>query len=164
MNLRPLPVRPLAVAAAAAIAVAGSGALVTDIGPWYASLAKPSWQPPDLAFGPVWTLIFTLCAIAGAIAWRDAGTRSLRRGLVVLFALNGVLNVLWTALYFRLQRPDWALVEVAFLWLSVLALVVFLARISYAASALLVPYLAWVGVAAGLNYQTVRLNGPFNGL
>jgi tryptophan-rich sensory protein len=78
-----------------------------------------------------------------------------------LFAANALLNILWSALYFKLQRPDWALYEVGLLWLSILALIVGLWRISRWASLLLLPYAVWVAIAAALNLATVRLNGPF---
>jgi tryptophan-rich sensory protein len=152
---------PVLVAAGAAILVASVGATMTDIGPWYQGLAKPSWQPPDWLFGPAWTLIFALAALSAVTAWRDAPDQASREWMVGLFAVNGVLNILWSALFFRLQRPDWALVEVAFLWLSVLALILVLRRYSRTAALLLVPYLAWVAFAAVLNLAVVRLNAPF---
>ena len=96
--------RPIAVAALAAIFVAVMGATITDLGPWYQQLTKPSWQPPDWLFGPAWTLIFALAALSAVEAWRSASGSS--RGLLVgLFCLNGFLNVLWSLLFFRLQRP-----------------------------------------------------------
>jgi translocator protein len=152
---------PVMVAAASVAAVAALGGLATDIGPWYASLAQPSWKPPDAAFGAIWTAVYTLTAAAGVFAWRNASTDLVRRRILMLFAANGALNVLWTVLYFALKRPDWALVEVVPLWLSVLALVLVLRPVSRLASSLLLPYLAWVGIAAFLNLETVRLNGPF---
>ncbi|RIA56710.1 TspO/MBR family protein [Dichotomicrobium thermohalophilum] len=147
-------------AGAAAVVVAVLGSTMTDIGPWYQSLEKPSFQPPDWAFGPAWTIIFALAALAGVTAWRAADGVS-REWIIGLFALNGTLNVLWTVLFFRLQRPDWALIEVVFLWLSVLALLVYLGRFSKLAGALIVPYLLWVAFAGVVNYQIVQLNGPF---
>jgi len=152
---------PIAVAAVSAILVASVGATMTDIGPWYQGLAKPSWQPPDWLFGPAWTLIFSLAAISAATAWRDAPDQPSREWMVGLFAINGVLNILWSALFFRLRRPDWALIEVVLLWLSVLALILVLWRYSRLAAWLLVPYLAWVTFAAVLNLAVVRLNAPF---
>jgi tryptophan-rich sensory protein len=83
--------------------------------------------------------------------------------VAVLFGINALLNVLWSALYFKLQRPEWALLEVVFLWLSIVALIVGLWRLSRWASGLLIPYLLWVSVASLLNLETVRLNGPFGG-
>jgi len=155
--------RPIAIAAAAAMAVALLGGLMTEIGPWYRSLQKPSWQPPDWAFGPAWTVIYALAAISGVIAWRDATSQQQRETMLMLFALNAFLNVLWSLLFFRLHRPDWALFEVGLLWLSVLLLIVVLGRYSRTAALLLVPYLLWVSFASTLNWATVRLNGPFGG-
>jgi tryptophan-rich sensory protein len=153
--------RPVAVAAAAAFAVSGLGALMTDIGPWYRGLAKPAWQPPDWLFGPAWTIIFAFAAASGAVAWRQAPDKAAREWLLALFALNGFLNVLWSLLFFRLRRPDWALAEVGLLWLSILLLMLVLWRYSRKASLLLAPYLAWVAFAGWLNWATVRMNGPF---
>ena len=85
-----------------------------------------------------------------------------RRVMVWLFLLNALLNVFWSGLYFKLQRPDWALFEVVGLWLSIVALIVVLWRHSRWASVLLVPYLLWVSIASVLNLETIRLNGPFD--
>lgn len=153
--------KPVAVAAAAALAVALLGGLMTDIGPWYRGLQKPWYQPPDWAFGPAWTVIYALAAMSGVIAWRAATTSAQRETLLVLFAANAFLNVLWSLLFFRLHRPDWALIEVAFLWASVLLLIVGLSRWSRPAAWLLVPYLLWVSFASTLNWATVQLNAPF---
>ncbi len=155
--------RPIAVAAVSALAVAVVGALMTDLGPWYQSLHRPSWQPPDWLFGPVWTTIFALAAYAGFLAWESRpGLRAWAR-IAALFAINGLLNITWSALYFRLHRPDWALGETAALWLSVFALIVLLAPHTRLGAALLVPYLLWVSFAAVLNLAVVRLNYPFQG-
>ncbi len=153
--------RPVAVGVAAAVAVALVGGLATDIGPWYAALRKPSWQPPDWLFGPVWTTIYTLVVIAGVRAWRRAGHGPQREWLLALFACNAFVNVLWSLLFFRLHRPDWALLEVGVLWSSVLALVILLGRRDPLGGGLLLPYLAWVGFASYLNLTIVMLNAPF---
>ncbi len=155
--------RPVLAAAGAALLVAIVGGLATDIGPWYQALNKPSWQPPDWLFGPVWTVIYALAALAGVIAWRHAQRGAERHRIIVLFALNAALNVLWSWLFFGWHRPDLALAEVGFLWLSILALILALGRIAPAAGWLLVPYLLWVSFAAFLNYTIVQLNAPFSG-
>lgn len=152
---------PVCMAGGAAVIVAALGTTVTDLGPWYQRLNKPSWQPPDWLFGPAWTFIFACAALSAAMSWRAARTSSARDWIVVLFLLNGILNIAWSFLFFRLQRPDWALVEVAVLWLSILALILVTARHSRSASLLLWPYLAWVTFAALLNHAIVDLNGPF---
>ena len=155
--------RPILVAAVAALAVAILGGLMTDIGPWYLSLHKPSWAPPDWLFAPAWTLIFALTATAGVLAWRASPPIRTWAWIVSLFTVNGLLNIAWSAIYFRMHRPDWSLAESGLLWLSVLALIVVIAPWSRGAALLLVPYLVWVAFATFLNYEIVRLNGPFAG-
>lgn len=152
---------PVLGAGAAAVLVASLGATMTHLGPWYQALNKPSWQPPDWLFGPAWTLIFALAAAAGVIAWRRASTDSQREWIIALFAINGTLNILWSALFFRLHRPDLSLIEAIFLFLSVLVPIVVFSRYAKPASWLLAPYLVWVIFAMVLNYEIVRLNGPF---
>jgi benzodiazapine receptor len=152
---------PVLAAGSAAMLIATLGATMTDIGPWYQELNKPSWQPPDWLFGPAWTIIFALAAVAAVAAWRSAPTEADSEWIIILFAANGILNVLWSALFFHFHRPDWALMEVPFLWLSILIPIVVFWRYSKTASALLVPYLVWVTFAALLNYEVVRLNSPF---
>jgi translocator protein len=162
VNARAARAAPLAVAALCAFALGALGAWLTDLDAWYRALIKPSWQPPDAAFGPAWTAIFALGAVAAARGWTYARDRAARVRLVALFGINMVLNTIWTALFFRLHRPDWALDEVFVLWLSIAALVWLLSRQDRPATALLlVPYLAWVAFAAWLNLAIVRLNGPF---
>jgi len=150
--------QPMLAAASAALAVAMLGALMTDLGPWYLSLKMPAWKPPDALFGPAWTLIFAAAALAGAKGWQALSQRRARLALRGYFALNAALNVLWSALFFRLQHPAWAMLEVGLLWLSIMVLMITLWRGSRAATLLLVPYLVWVSYAALLNLAVVRLN------
>jgi len=152
--------RPIVVAALAAMAVAGLGASATDIGPWYYALQKPSWQPPDWLFGSAWTLIYGLIALSGVLAWNAARDRRHGLNIVGLFALNALLNVRWSELFFNFHRPDWALIEVMVFWLSIVLLMV-AAAASHTAGWLLAPYLAWVTFAGLLNLAVVRLNTPF---
>ncbi|WP_353257023.1 TspO/MBR family protein [Hyphomonas sp.] len=153
--------RPLYVAAGTAFATAIAGGAMTRIDAWYRALETSSLNPPDWAFAPGWTIIYALAALSATFGWRDAKTQRDRSLLTILFFINALLNVAWSAAFFTLRRPDWALAEVATLWLSVAVLVVFLARFSAQASLLMVPYLAWVSFAAYLNYKVVELNGPF---
>jgi translocator protein len=152
---------PLIIAGAGATIVAVAGGLLTEVGSWYRGLKSPSWKPPDWAFGPVWTVILSLCAYAVSVAWRDAPSETMRSGIIAMFAINAVLHVAWSLLFFKLKRPDWSLIEVAALWLSVLAPVIAFSTYSSLAALLLAPYLVWVAVAAYLNYEMVRLNRPF---
>jgi tryptophan-rich sensory protein len=156
--------RPVLVAALMALSVAAIGGTLTDTGPWYQALVKPSWTPPDLAFGAIWTIIFALCAISGVTAWRASDHRPTREWVVGLFAFNGFLNICWSLLFFRFERPDLALLEIIPFWLSICALMVVIWPASQKASLLLTPYLAWVSVASLLNYQIVHANSPFGGV
>jgi tryptophan-rich sensory protein len=159
---RPFPWGPVVAAGIAAVGVAAIGGSVTDLGPWYQSLKEPAWKPPDAAFGLIWTVIFACAAASAAVAWHNGRRPAQRQQVVGLFAANGLLNIVWTLLFFQVKRPDLALAEVALLWLSILVLIVILYRRSRLASMLLVPYLVWVSIAAALNYQVVALNGPFS--
>ncbi len=135
------------------------GGVSTRIGPWYYTLHKPLWNPPDWLFGPMWTLIGVLATWSAAAAWTSAPQAHTR--ILWLFGINLISHMAWSPLFFTLQRPDWSLAEVPLLWLSILALIVGLAPFSALAAWLLVPYLAWVSVAAALNLAIVRLNAPF---
>lgn len=152
--------REIGVAVALVVLVAGLGNWATQLGPWYAALKQPPWKPPDAWFGPAWTLIFACTTWAALRVWvRSAGAA--RRRWAAALAANAVLNVLWSVLFFALRRPDWALAEVALLWLSIAVLVALAWRTDRRAALLLLPYLAWVAFAATLNAAVVQLNGPF---
>lgn len=154
-------IMPVLIAAVAVTLVAVLGATITDLGPWYHSLKQPGWAPPDPAYGVAWTAIYALIALAAVTGWNAAPTQRAAEWLVGLFALNGFLNILWSLLFFRLRRPDWAAFEVVFLWLSIAVLIGFSWRQSKLTAALLLPYLAWVTFAACLNFAVVWLNKPF---
>ncbi len=152
---------PIIVAAGAAIFLGLFGGLMTPIGPWYRELNKPDWQPPDWLFGPAWTVILGLWAWSAEIAWNATADGDARTSVVILFGVNALFHALWSPLFFRARRPDLALIEVVFLWASLVALVAGLWPISPKASLLIVPYLLWVSFAAWLNLTIVRLNRPF---
>ncbi len=149
----------LGFAVAWGVIVAGAGGGLTVLTPWYRALRKPSWQPPDWLFGPAWTVILGLASWSCYLVL-EAGAITLA---VVLFVVNGVANIAWSPLFFILRRPDWALIEVPFLWLSILVAMVLVWPVSALAGWLLVPYLVWVSFASFLNLTVVRLNAPFTG-
>ena len=152
---------PIIIAATLALVTAMVGGSITVLDSWYYSLQQPSWAPPDYMFGIIWTTIFALIALAGFLGWQKAPSRRTAEIMLGLFALNGFLNLSWSFLFFRMERPDLAFYELIALWLSILALIIFCGRFSKSASLLLVPYLVWVTIAGMLNYQIVALNGPF---
>lgn len=128
-------------------------------GDWYASLAKPAWTPPTWVFGPAWTILYAMMAVAAWRLWRRLGARPREsRRALVLFAVQLALNLSWTPVFFGMQRPDLALVVILFLWVAIAATIVAAWKACKTAAALLVPYLAWVTFATALNAAIWRLN------
>jgi tryptophan-rich sensory protein len=150
--------RDAVVAALAAFGVASAGGALTVLDSWYYSLNQPWFKPPDWVFGPAWTTLFILTAWSSVVAWRAAQSASAQRWVLLAFGLYYLLNVGWSLLYFYLQQPALALIEVCLLWLSVGLLVLRLRPISMKASWLMVPTWIWVSFAALLNAATVVLN------
>lgn len=122
---------------------------------WYAGLSKPRWTPPNWLFGPVWTILFIAMAIAAWLAWRKV---DLTTAPMQLFLLQLLLNVTWSALFFRLRSPGLAFAEIVMLWFAILATSIEFWKVVPAASWLLLPYLIWVSYAAALNFSIWRLN------
>ncbi|WP_395687776.1 TspO/MBR family protein [Aestuariivirga sp.] len=131
-----------------AVGMLGGLASTASIDGWYRTIAKPAWTPPDAVFGPVWTLLYIMMAVAAWLVWQ---TGEQVRPALILFFVQLALNLLWTLLFFAARSPGLALIEVVFLWLGVaLTMLAFFARSSLAGW-LFVPYLAWVSFAAVLN-------------
>lgn len=126
-------------------------------GEWYATLTKPAWNPPGWIFGPVWTALYAMMAVAAWRVWRRGDWAERRRPLLV-FLVQLALNALWTPLFFGLHRPGIAFAEIALLWLAIAWTIAEFWRVNRFASCLLVPYLAWVGFASALNFTLWRLN------
>ena len=140
-------------------ATSGLGAVATmpEIGTWYRALVKPAWNPPDAVFGPVWMTLYLWMAIAAWLIWRPAGFAAARVPLV-LFALQLVLHVAWSWIFFRLHQMGWAVVEIGVLWVMIFATTVVFFKNNKLAGSLMVPYLVWVGFASVLNFTIWRLN------
>ena len=138
----------------------GIGAIFTSpaIPTWYASLAKPAFQPPNWLFFPVWTTLYTLMGIAVFLVWRKGlDLRSVRVALG-LFAVQLVLNTAWSIVFFGAQELFGALIVIVILWIFILINIVTFWRISRVAGALLIPYILWVSFASLLNYSVWMLN------
>ena len=126
-------------------------------GEWYASLKKPAWNPPAWVFGPVWTALYTMMAVAAWLVWKRGGFAAQRRPLL-LFLAQLALNAVWTPLFFGLHWPGAAFAEILLLWLTIVATIIAFRPVNRAAALLLWPYLAWVSFAAVLNFALWRLN------
>ncbi len=124
---------------------------------WYESLRRPSWMPPDAVFGPVWTLLYVMM---GSALWlvRRSEDRPGAPLAVSLFAVQLVLNVAWSPIFFGLHRPGWAIIDLAALWVAVVATMLLFWSIRRLAGLLLTPYLLWCSFAAALNFAFWQLN------
>ena len=137
-------------------AAAMSGAMFPP-GPWYRALTKPWWCPPNFVFPLVWTILFAMMAVAGWLIWHRAPAEALPLAMTI-YGVQLVLNALWSALFFGMRRMRWALVDVGFLWLSIVAMIVIFWPLDQLAALMMVPYLVWVTIASGLNLAMIRLN------
>jgi tryptophan-rich sensory protein len=126
-------------------------------GPWYESLAKPAWIPPNDVFAPVWTVLYVLMGVAAWLVWKRAGFKGAGVALT-LFVVQLVLNALWSYVFFGLHRISAAFVDIAILWVAILAVTVLFWRIVRLAGVLMFPYLAWVGFASVLNFVLWHMN------
>jgi len=133
-----------------------TGAFVST-GGWYAELTKPSWNPPGWVFGPVWTALYAMMAVAAWLVWRRGGWPTQRRALN-LYLLQWALNALWTPLFFGLHRPGLAFAEIVVLLATILATMLAFWRARRPAGLLLIPYALWVAFAAVLNFTIWQLN------
>ena len=143
-----------------ALAVAAIGGLATasSVTTWYVGLHKPAFNPPNAVFGPVWTVLYVLMALAAWRVWRAGPAGGRRRAAIGLYAVQLALNLAWSLIFFGLRRPDLALVEIAVLLIAVLATTAVFWRRDRIAGLMLVPYAAWVAFASALNFAIWRLN------
>ena len=118
---------------------------------WYPTLHKPSWNPPGWVFGPVWTVLYILMAVAAWLVWRRLESDGARLALV-LFVLQLVLNALWSYFFFGLRNPKAGFIEIVPLWVAIAGTTVAFARVSAVAGELFVPYLLWASFAMVLNF------------
>ena len=155
---RPKPLVALAISVVAVVVASGVGGLAsTSSAQDYQRLQQPAWAPPSWVFGPVWTLLYALMAIAAWLVWRS-GPWSRTRPALTAYAVQLVLNAAWTPLFFGLGWRGIAFAELSVLWLVLIGTVVLFFRRSAVAGWLLVPYLAWTSFALCLNFAVWQLN------
>jgi tryptophan-rich sensory protein len=138
-------------------AAVGGAATSTSVNDWYPTLAKPDWTPPSWLFGPVWSTLYFLMAVAAWLVWRNKRWQG-ASGALALFALQLLLNVLWSVLFFGMESPGLAFVEVVLLWIAIAATMAAFWRHSVVAALLLAPYLGWTTFASALNFAIWRMN------
>lgn len=125
---------------------------------WYATLVRPDIAPPNSVFGPVWTTLYLLMGLASYLVFRKGIEKKEVRVALGVYALQLVLNVLWSMVFFGLKDIGLALIVIALLWVGIVATMILFARVSKIAMLLLVPYLLWVSFATYLNYAFWTLN------
>ena len=143
------------------LAAGGIGGIATaeNVSGWYRTIEKPSWNPPGWLFGPVWTSLYLMMAIAAWLVWKDQNSLPPRkRTALILFGIQLALNSLWSFVFFEWHQLGWSLVEILVLWIAIVATLLSFFRIRKAAGWLLVPYLAWVSFASFLTYTIWTLN------
>lgn len=160
MAQRPIPVQAtgLVVFLAVTLLAGGVGALASvEAAPFYASLNRPSWAPPASVFGPVWTALYVLMAVAAWLVWREPSSAHRAQALAV-FAVQLAVNALWSWLFFAWRLGAWAFADVLLLLVLVAALTILCRRVKPLAAVLLLPYLVWVGFASALTWAIWRAN------
>ncbi len=124
---------------------------------WYPTIKKPSWNPPNKIFGPVWSVLYLMMAVAGWMVWERLPQKGISLPMA-LFLVQLILNALWSVIFFGLRNPRLAFVEVVVLWVSILVTMISFWSVHWVAGLLFLPYLSWVSFAAVLNYSIYRLN------
>jgi tryptophan-rich sensory protein len=136
----------------------GSVFTAPAIGTWYAGLVKPSFNPPNWLFGPVWISLYFIMGVSAYLVWRNGLEKREARTAMFAFLIQLLLNAAWTPVFFGLRHPEAALAVIIALWLAILATVLSFRKVSVLAALLLIPYLAWVSFAAVLNAAIAYLN------
>ncbi len=136
------------------------GSLFTtpSIPSWYATLTKPSFTPPNWVFAPVWTTLYLLMGISLFLVWRKSASFRNVKPAIYSFAVQLILNIFWSILFFGLKSPLVAFVEIIFLWAAIIMTSLRFYRVSKLSCILLMPYLLWVSFAAVLNFSLWQLN------
>lgn len=129
-----------------------------SIAGWYATLQKPSFNPPNWIFGPVWTILYIMMGIALFVIWKSEAEPVLKKQALILFAIQLAVNFCWSLLFFYCESPGWALLDIIVMWVLILMTIFSFAKISSFAAWMLVPYISWVSFAMLLNFAIWKLN------
>lgn len=138
--------------------IIGSLFTMSKIPTWYMTISKPELAPPNWIFGPVWTTLFILMGIALYLVWKQGTNRKDVKIALYIFGTQLILNVLWSIIFFGLENPGSAFVEIISLWISILLSIIYFYKINKTAGYLLIPYIAWVSFASYINFMIWWLN------
>ena len=137
--------------------IVGSLFTFSEIPTWYASLEKPSFNPPSWVFGPAWTTLYALMGVSLYLVWKERKKADIKVALA-FFITQLILNTIWSILFFGLHSPILGLACIILLWLSIAATIIYFYKISKKAAYLLIPYILWVSFASILNAFVWMLN------
>ena len=129
-----------------------------SISGWYATIQKPSFNPPNWIFGPVWTLLYVMMGIALFVIWKSEADSVLKKQALILFSIQLAVNFCWSLLFFYCESPGCALIDIILMWVLILMTIFSFGKISSFAAWMLVPYIGWVSFAALLNFAIWKLN------
>lgn len=129
----------------------------TSISGWYTTINKPSFNPPNYLFGPVWTTLYILMGISLYLILQSDGNE-LRKKAITIFSIQLFLNFWWSFIFFNLQMLGLAFVEIILMWIGILTMILFFYKINKTAALLQIPYLMWVSFASILNGSIWYLN------
>jgi translocator protein len=125
---------------------------------WYSLAVKPSFNPPNWVFAPVWTVLYFMMGIALYLIWKSESDKILKQTAIVLFVVQLLFNFFWSIIFFYAKQPGWAFIEIISLWAFIFLTIVFFNKISSTAAWLLIPYILWVSFASVLNFYIWKLN------
>lgn len=142
------------------LAVGGTGSFFTisEITNWYSTINKPTFNPPNYLFGPVWTTLYIFMAIAFWLIWKSDAQNNLKKKAMLLFGIQLVLNFFWSIIFFNFHQLGFASIEIVLMWIFILLTILAFYPISKTAAYLLVPYLCWVSFATVLSFSIWHLN------
>ena len=130
----------------------------TSVNGWFATINKPSFNPPNWIFAPVWTTLYILMGIAFYLVWKSVSEYRVKKVAIIFYSIQLALNFLWSFIFFGYHQPGWALANIILLLAMILLTTLWFERISVAAAWLMVPYICWVSFATVLNYYIWKLN------
>ncbi len=130
----------------------------SSVNGWYTTLVKPSFNPPNWLFAPVWTSLYILMGIAFFLIWKSKVNEVVKRTAISLYIIQLALNFCWSFIFFYAHQPGWALVDIILLWIFIFLTILWFGKISTVSAWLLVPYICWVSFATVLNYAIWKLN------
>jgi benzodiazapine receptor len=130
----------------------------SGVNTWYAVANKPSFNPPNWIFAPVWTILYIMMGIALYLVWKTEAEKAVKQTALILFAVQLTFNFFWSFIFFYAKQPGWAFIEILVMWLMILFTILWFRKVAPIAALLLVPYICWVSFASVLNFYIWKLN------